>query len=505
MADDPKDEQSKGVLSDLTEMFGNGVKTITKAGGRLDFNLFSESARIAVVGASRSGKTVLLTSLIDHLRNHDPRRFRIKASSYSRKDYAHIENYEVLEVSPGMTAFPYDAFRQALIQDACWPQKTKDTYQYRLKIYRDDSVIDRILKVKFSTTLSFLDFPGERIADALITSLSYADWSDYVLGALPVRDELGPLVHAYQEAMMNQGSDEHSLISSYKRILVERLRQFHTAITPSTFVLCPSGTTPARDSDPRDLLEERFTGLSREQQFCPLDSTTRKARPELSAKFSEAYRIYQAQLILPLYRALAASDQLCLLVNIPEILQSGVEAYNDHIELLQQVVGFCSPKRNTYVDVLRRISKSVGKVFISDAYRPGGVEKIAFVATQADRVRPEEVNRLKKLILEFQRNCTRALPHADIRMEAFTCVAVQATKPVNRGRLQGRLMSTSPQTPDGAPDLEEYAVSSLPGEWPAQWIPDEYIFPDVWPKFHQNKNVPPEQIGMDRVFNYLIS
>jgi len=43
MADDPKDEQSKGVLSDLTEMFGNGVKTITKAGGRLDFNLFSSN------------------------------------------------------------------------------------------------------------------------------------------------------------------------------------------------------------------------------------------------------------------------------------------------------------------------------------------------------------------------------------------------------------------------------------------------------------------------------
>ncbi len=496
---------SKKILSGISGTLIKSVDTVIDAGSKLDFNLFSDSARIAVVGASRSGKTVLLTSLIDHLRNHDPRRFRLTPSSYSKKKAATITNYAELEVDSQMTPFPFESFRQALIHDTRWPNKTRDTYQYRLKVYRDDSAMDRVVDVKFSTTLTFLDFPGERIADALITSLSYNEWSDHMINNLPGGAEFASHVEEFSQEMAAPTGTEQSILSAYKKILAKRVRQFHTTISPSTFVLCPNGTTPKKQYSVDDLVETRFTGLSVDNQFCPLSAPTRTARPHLTAKFNRAYIDYQESLILPLYNALAKSDHLCILVNIPEILQSGVEAYNDHIELLQQIVAFCSPKRNAYVDILRKLTKEVGKVFIDDAYRPGGIEKVAFVGTQADRIRPEDVNRLKKLTRELMLNCTRALPHVDIKMDEFTCVAVQATKPGESGKLQGRLMTQDSPSLSADSIVEEYDVSPLPEEWPSDWKGDDFLFPDVWPKFHHNKHTPSEQIGLDRIFNYLIS
>lgn len=476
-----------------------------KAAEKVDFNLVSGSARIAIVGASRSGKTVLLTSLIDHLCNHDPRRFRLKPSPLSGKQTARILKYQTLGVPAGMTPFPFAAFRQALIEDARWPSKTKDTYQYRMKVYRDDSVIARIKNSSSSSYYSFLDFPGERIADAPMTGSPYADWSDAMLNGLPSGKEFDPLVAAFRRATENPESTESVILSAYKAILAERLRQFHTAISPSTFVLCPSGTIPERSMPANRLISSRYTGLSATMEFCPLPMGTRESRPDLASRFHQAYEAYRNKLIFPLFSALKESDRLCILVNIPEILQSGVGAYNDHVDLLRQVVAFCSPQQGAYRSILQSIYKTVGKVLIDDKYRPGGIDKVAFVATQADRVRVEDMSRLAGLARELHIHSTRSLPGVQMRMEAFACVAVQATNDVGKGHLQGRLMSRPARPSDAVPKVEEYRVSSLPNEWPPNWNPEEFVFPDVWPKFNQNRNIPPEQTGLDRLFNYLIS
>jgi hypothetical protein len=66
-------------------------------------------------------------------------------------------------------------------------------------------------------------------------------------------------------------------------------------------------------------------------------------------------------------------------------------------------------------------------------------------------------------------------------------------------------MSAASSSPDRMPEVEEYAVQALPETWPSNWDPFAYAFPDVLPKFNQNRHVPPEQTGLDRLFNYLIS
>lgn len=498
----PDPSENSPTATPLKEVF----HALAGAGNRLDLNLLSNSVRIAVVGASRSGKTVLLTSLIDHLHNHDPRRFRLQPAAFSGKEFARISGYDILEVKKPLAEFPFETFRKSLIDEASWPRKTRDTYQYRLKVYRDDSGIDRIKDIRFSTRLSFLDFPGERIADAPITGMTYAEWSDYALENLPVGKAFAGLVEAFKTISEKAPVAGEAVLAAYKRILAERLGHFHTAITPSTFSLSPEGTTPETGTSREDLVRDRLTGLERGKEFCPLTARAREENPELVRTFERAYRVYQATLVRPLYKALADCDRLCLLVNIPEILQSGVEAYNDHVELMKNVLAFCAPRRGIPGQVIGRLTKTLGKVFIDDRYRPGGIEKAAFVATQADRVCPSDVDRMLKLVDALKTNCTRNLPHLRLQMKAFTCVAVQATRPAGTGNLlRGRLMGGGGKVSERSSAVEEFPVSRLPDEWPAGWNPEDFVFPDVWPRFSQNRNYPPEQIGLDRVFNYLTS
>lgn len=501
MSKGKKVESGGGLWKGLSKLAGDVVRTTADGVGRVDLNVLRGSARIAVVGASRSGKTVFLTSLIDHLRNHEPGQFSLEATSLSGKERARVVKFEELDVRDGLMQFPFEEFRKSLVQESQWPRKTKDTYQYRIKIHRDDSILSRFFKDTHSTYLSFLDFPGERIADAPMLASSYAEWSDAAIKALPVGGGFDELVSAFNDAA--QGDDsEDAILAAYKSILAEQLLRFHTSISPSTFMLSPDGQTPSRECSKAELISERFIGLSKSDQFCPLPAGVRQKRPDLAGKFERSFEAYKRVLLLPLYEALKESDRLCILVNVPEILQSGVAAYNDHIELLRQVMAFCSPKKQAYQEVMESIYKTIGKMIIDDRYRPGGIEKVAFVGTQADRIQARDMNKLTRLVEQMQQHSTKQLPGSGLKMRSFSCVAVQATKPAGEGHLQGRLMTT---TDANTPVLEEFRVSSLPDKWPSDWNPEDYQFPDVWPKFGRNLNVPPEQIGLDRVFNYLIS
>ena len=58
----------------------------------------TETKRIAIVGSGNSGKTVFMTSLLDHLRNHDPQLLRLDNMEI-------IGNYSG-PLQPGLTGRP---------------------------------------------------------------------------------------------------------------------------------------------------------------------------------------------------------------------------------------------------------------------------------------------------------------------------------------------------------------------------------------------------------------
>jgi predicted YcjX-like family ATPase len=74
--------------------------------------------RIGVVGLYASGKTVFLTSLINHLRNHDPGRFRLGDGTVT------LRKFREHTPEPDWGQFEYERFRDAFV-GKCWPGKTR--------------------------------------------------------------------------------------------------------------------------------------------------------------------------------------------------------------------------------------------------------------------------------------------------------------------------------------------------------------------------------------------
>ena len=44
----------------------------------------------------------------------------------------------------------------------------------------------------------------------------------------------------------------------------------------------------------------------------------------------------------------------------------------------------------------------------------------------------------------------------------------------------------------------------LPDEWPLDWAPGEFVFPEVWPIAPRRKSVPPEQEGLNLIMDFLL-
>src|SRR3954471_7205374 len=87
------------------------------------FRVKTTECRVGVVGLYNAGKTVLLTSLVNHLEHHDPDRFRLGTGD------ATVRKFELGRPDPGWAHFNYAGFRDALVHHGKWPEKTRDRSQ----------------------------------------------------------------------------------------------------------------------------------------------------------------------------------------------------------------------------------------------------------------------------------------------------------------------------------------------------------------------------------------
>ena len=78
--------------------------------------LLTSENRVGVMGTYNFGKTVFLTSLINHLLHHDPKRFNL-GKVYQIKN-------PVIRPVRGMPVFDYEKYRAELIHQGYWPAKT---------------------------------------------------------------------------------------------------------------------------------------------------------------------------------------------------------------------------------------------------------------------------------------------------------------------------------------------------------------------------------------------
>ena len=453
--------------------------------------LKTTEARVGVVGLYSAGKTVLLTSLINHLQDHDPDRFPLGA-----KPGTQLRKFAVKEPDRGWAAFNYSGHRDALVNYGLWPRKTTDRAQFACQFERSDWTFSDCL-------LKLYDLPGERIADAGMLGRDFTGWSERML-SLFVNDTTYRTCSApFLEAIKKPGATAEELLSTYRLALAKLILSYKPLITPSTFLLDLKGQ-PARPMAPEDLAAARHCGIDADTQFCPLPADLRKPGTPLFDKFTDHYNRYVEQVVVPTIAAFRSCTALVVLVDVTMLLAGGVGMYDDNRQIVKDLFDVLAPGENK---LFGPIARGFSKVFLPHQWRPGWITRVAFCAPKMDLVHPNDRDRM---LLLMRRMVERFATDRDgLRYEFFNVSSVVSTKAIPAGASEPRVLVGTPlRGADGrkvAPGAEQrFTASELPDDWPLEWVAGRYAFPEVYPRMPARKDYPPDHVNLDKLATFVI-
>ena len=336
--------------------------------------------RVAITGLRNTGKTVFITSLINHLKDHDPEKFDIDG-----KRKASINWLDTVSAEDG-NEFPYDQYRLRMGTEKRWPRKTGECLQYKCRIQPEHFWCSEIL-------LELRDFPGERFNDAPMYGLNYRKWSDFVLNWLERDDTYAKHSEDYRNLLDKAELSEEEILIEYKRTLAKLTMAYKPLISPSTFLLDLEGTE-ATNKPIEELVAERHVGVDAGQQFTPLSSRAAETNPAIAEAFQAHYQDYQQQVVNPLVKSLRQCDQLVFLVDIPAILMAGPGMLNDSREALDRLLRAVKDHGGAIVNTLVDLFTSP----LPLEWKPGGIRQICFVAAKSDMVTEDDQGNLKHLL-----------------------------------------------------------------------------------------------------------
>ena len=454
------------------------------------FRVKTTEARVGVVGLYSSGKTVLLTSLINHLQDHDPDRFPLgKPGTSLRRFTVHAPDH-------GWAAFNYPGHRDSLVNYGRWPEKTKDRSQYVCQFERSDWTFSDCM-------LKLYDLPGERVADAGMLGRDFTSWSEMVLNRFVNDTTYRTCSAPFLDAIKTPAVTEAELLSKYRLALANLILNFKPLITPSTFLLDLKGQ-PARPSAPEELANARYCGVDAASQFCPLPAELRTPGTPLFDAFSARYEMYVEQVVVPTVAAFRSCTSLIILVDVTMLLAGGVGMYDDNRQIVRDLFDVLAPGENK---LFGPVARGLSKVFLPHEWRPGWITRVAFVAPKLDLVHPLDRDRM---LLLMRRMAERFAADRDgLRYQFFNVSSVVSTKALPSEMGGPRVLIGTPlRGADGRkvpPGVEQrFTASPLPDDWPLEWAAGRYAFPEVYPRMPARKDYPPDQVNLDKLATFVI-
>lgn len=447
--------------------------------------------RIAVTGLTQAGKTVFLTSLIDHWLKCDPNRFRLDGAT-QKQIYCKWSDTEI-----GRQGRRFFLKNRARLERGDWPEKTLSNERYELLVKLDGRW--RWKRV------TFIDIPGERFADAdMLLARSFDQWSDEIRHRLGLEERIANESREFLALYDAATADEKlgpatvdNLAVAYQRLLAQLILRQHPFISPSSILVDQTGQyVPDRvldASDPAVLVDWLSTtaecGLHGKPVF-PLPPSVRAT--ESGRRIAQNYLAYCQQVVRPALAPLAGCQDVFILIDIVAILENGPEWKNVLAELLDSMLRHVAPGGK-----LTRLMKTTLRLG-SLGWMPTHLRRISFIATQIDRVHPNEHDRLGRLLESLYREAARCY-EAD---GSFQCNRVLVAA-VNSTHCADGLLSYNRQNSRGELEGAQQSANSLPDAFEEDWCPDDYQFPRPAAIMPKNRGVPPAQINLERVTRML--
>ncbi len=456
--------------------------------------------RVGVIGMYRSGKTVLLTSLINHLLNHHPDRL---ALGDGQVELGCLKS-DLPPVDAGFAKFDYGYYRSRL-GNRVWPDKTLACTQYRCRL-----LVKRTEKRLEQIGLTLTDMAGERLADLSMAGQTYEQWSDGILelfGHLEYQSH----VTEYLALIERTGVPAEAVIAAYRHVLARLIHAYLPLVGPSTFLVDANNKhCDALDID--GLAATRVAGLDEARQFAPLPKLIRERDAETAARFRRHFGEYRRQIVEPLAHWFTQCETLIVVADLTMLLAGGVGMYNGQKQMLSQVVDYLAPGRgrlNRWADRVVRTG-SLGRFRANDLVaaasfgrlRLPGVRRVAFVATKADKVHADDHDKLLSLLHDLTRNlAVQGRFAGGLKVEEFVCAAVKSSTSLEEYPFLEARLETASQNGVAS---QRFKTAQVPEHWPDDWAIRDYIFPDIFPSMPSNRDQPPPHIGLNRIANFIL-
>jgi predicted YcjX-like family ATPase len=404
--------------------------------------------RVGVSGLARAGKTALLTSIAANLLAFGQnvpclpalatalsgRRLRVRLAPSGADD---------------LPRFDYARHLAALAADPPrWPERTDAASLLALDLVLDRTGLLANLPPR-RLRLEFLDYPGEWLLDLPLLRQDFASWSEAALRRIDRAEAAGFL--AFVRALpAGAGVDEDLAQTGHRLYCTALLRlrdEAHLSLLqPGRFLMPPPGAAPPW------MAFFPYTGHG------PLAGLLR-------ARY-DAYRdSVRRELLSPLFGRL---DRLVVLADLLSALHAGPEAYADVAAALGEASAALRWQAAWpgFLGVLNRIA-------LPDFLQPGGIRRVAYVASKADHVAERQRGNLARLVAALTHRAdatqpTRALAVASIRCTEDIVWTLEG-HPVSavRGRVLGEQRATRsypgevPETPPG-PGFWTHRFLALP-------------------------------------------
>lgn len=431
---------------------------------------------IVMTGLSRSGKSMLFTSLMALLLE----RHRASASLPLLKALP-LDRVASVDVRPiaGETVFPLADHLDAL-QAGQWPPATEQVYGFELVLTLQSTFwVKRALGGKQQVVFRFYDYPGEWLTDLPMLNQSFTNWSNAAWAQQMNRPQR-TFAQAWQEWVAGFDFDQtpdDSLVDEY----VQAYRGYLQAAKSGGISLLQPGALLL----PNEAFDWRQHG------FAPLPTaiSSDPAHP-WTQRFQGGFTHFQTQWLQPLReRYFVKADKQVILVDVLEGLSHG----RAHLNQLKESVSHLASV------LVTGARKWYRPAFLSKGHR----SRVAFVATKVDLVPLSEQPALMGLLQDMTAGARSQLSEQQVDFQHFLVSAIQTTdagqapnqlrytrdtSPLSEGETGGYVETTFEPIPSKMTELgesEHYPLlrAAVPKDW--------------WTRVQHAQS-------LDRLFEYLI-
>lgn len=385
----------------IATLFDKTRAVASLTGDKLADVFSKETHRFTITGLSRSGKSMLFTSLITMLK------------SRSEEGYAclpllrYLPPSQVLDmqIAPieGYKPFPHLDNIEALEQ-GIWPDATEEAYGFKLIVrLKQTESLKRHVLPHTDVVFEFIDYPGEWITDIPMLSKTYAQWSDSAWAQL----SSGPQQYYANawKAVVNQFDFEQAptperitqLLNAYRSYLVDAKANGISLLQPGSFLL---------ESSDFNWREFGFTPL-------PSSITSDVSHPWFIA-FNKHFSTFQTKWLTPLKQSIfKETDKQIILIDLFE----GLNHSRQHLYQLKETLSHLA---DTFV-------YGQSGWFSRTILKKEQIGRVAFAATKADLIPHSQRDNLLSLLTQITEGARARFIDKPIQFEHFLVSAMQVT------------------------------------------------------------------------------